>query len=143
MSAEHHISSLEEMILFGENFGKTCEKNQVISLSGDLGAGKTTLAKGIISGLCGVPVGDITSPTFQYVHYYEGNGFFIAHYDLWRLKGVDEFLALGLDEYLTQKIMCLIEWSDRIEFLLPPSTIFVESKVSGHGRDVQIRRGKR
>lgn len=132
-----YIPSLEEMILFGQEFGKTCGKDQVVALCGELGAGKTTIAKGIISGLCNVPLVNITSPTFQYVNFY-GSGT-IAHFDLWRLKGVDDFLSLGLEEWLAQGIS-LIEWPDRIESLLPLSTIVVESKVCRRGRRVCVFR---
>lgn len=135
----YYVSSLEEMLLFGETFGKTCEKKQVIALCGDLGVGKTTIAKGFISGLCNIPVVDITSPTFQYVNFYTSGEICIAHFDLWRLKGVDDFFALGLEEHLMQGIS-LVEWPDRIQSLLPPSTIVVESKVYDQGRRVRVFR---
>lgn len=125
------------MILFGELFGKKLCGPEVVALSGDLGAGKTTLAKGIISGLCGISPSQITSPTFQYVQFYEDPA--IAHFDLWRLHNENEFLSLGFDEFLTSKI-ALIEWPDRIKSLLPANTIFVETIVVPEGREVSVYR---
>jgi len=125
------------MILFGEAFGKKLHSPVVVALAGDLGAGKTTLAKGVISGLCGVPVSSITSPTFQYVHFYSGNSGDVSHFDLWRLRDEHEFLCLGLEEYLSFGIS-LVEWPDRIRSLLPSSTLFIETKVWGEGREVSI-----
>jgi tRNA threonylcarbamoyladenosine biosynthesis protein TsaE len=133
----HHIRSCEEMILFGKTFGKRLRRPAIVALVGDLGAGKTTLAKGVISGLCAISLSSITSPTFQYVHFYSGNDAEVAHFDLWRLRDEHEFLSLGLEEYLSSGI-ALIEWPDRIRTLLPASTIFVETRVCGTGREVSI-----
>jgi tRNA threonylcarbamoyl adenosine modification protein YjeE len=130
----YYLSSYEETILFGQQFGKKLPSESVVALIGDLGAGKTTLAKGIISSLCGIPISSITSPTFQYVQFYDEG---VSHFDLWRLHNEEEFLNLGLEEYLAVGIS-LIEWPDRIRSLLPSDTLFVEMKVRGEGRELSI-----
>lgn len=132
----YYIHSYEEMILFGESLATKLE-GAIVGLLGDLGAGKTTLAKGIIRGMCGIPLANITSPTFQYAHFYSGKGKTVAHFDLWRLHDEREFLSLGLDEYLASGA-CLIEWPDRIHSLLPDTTCFIEAKVYEAGREVSI-----
>lgn len=133
------ISSSEELAAFGATLGRSLIPPTILSLSGDLGAGKTTLAKGLISSLTGVAAQDITSPTFQYMHVYEKVGLTVVHFDLWRLKGPEEFLDLGLEEYLQQDIV-LIEWPDRIASLLPPKTIDVSLSVVDGGRFVTVTR---
>ena len=134
----YYVGSCEEMILFGEVLGRTLRRPQVVAFFGDLGSGKTTLAKGIVGALCGITSLGVASPTFQYLQFYSGNNVSVAHFDLWRLRNLDEFLSLGLEEYLSSEVV-LIEWPDRIQSLLPPSTLFVETKVCGLGREVVIR----
>ena len=92
MAQRYTIRSSEEMMAFGASVSRAVQCPRVISLSGDLGAGKTTMAKGMISALTGILPSEITSPTFQYVHFYEGPHVAVAHFDLWRLNGIDEFL---------------------------------------------------
>ena len=75
------------------------------------------------------------------MHFYSGKENSIAHFDLWRLQDEQEFINLGLEEYLTQGVV-LIEWPDRITHLLPPNTLFVAAKVHGEGREVSIYTGE-
>jgi tRNA threonylcarbamoyl adenosine modification protein YjeE len=125
------------MIDLGIRLASDIHSDQVIALVGELGAGKTTLAKGIICGLTGVCVDEVTSPTFQYVCLYEGNKRTVAHFDLWRLSGEESFLALGLEEFLHSPVT-LIEWPDRIASLLPAHTLFITSSVFDGGRRVIV-----
>ena len=125
------------MIQLGAALSTLVSSPKVITLNGDLGAGKTTLAKGFIAAWTGLAPTEITSPTFQYVHFYQPN---IVHFDLWRLKGPEEFLGLGLEEYLRDGIV-LIEWPDRIPFLIPPSALHIEIIIQEGGRLVTIHRG--
>ena len=123
------------MVELGAVLSSRISSPRVIALQGDLGAGKTTLAKGFIAARTGLAHSDITSPTFQYVQFYPSG---IVHFDLWRLKGVEEFLALGLEEYLDDGIV-LIEWPDRIQSLIPPNAVHVEIELHGSERHVIIR----
>lgn len=95
----------------------------VISLDGDLGAGKTALSRGIADGLgCLTPV---SSPTFTLLmeHPATGRGLPLYHFDVYRLTGADDFLALGLDDYFSRDGICLIEWGSLIEEILPLQTL--------------------
>lgn len=118
-----YSSSDAETIAIGVEIGKTLLPNSVISLSGDLGAGKTTFVKGVVSGACGVAVEQVNSPTFVYLNLYTGNQQTVYHFDLYRLKDSDEFLSMGFDEYLFAGGICCVEWSERIASLLPRSCI--------------------
>ena len=125
------------MVRLGATLSTLISSPKVITLNGDLGAGKTTLAKGFIAACTGLAPTEITSPTFQYVHFYQPN---IVHFDLWRLKGPEEFLGLGLEEYLRDGIV-LIEWPDRIPFLSPSNALHIEIIIQEGGRLVTIHRG--
>ncbi len=118
------IASPEEMIALGIEIGRALRPQDVVTLRGDLGAGKTTLAKGIVAAFSGVGIDEVTSPTFVYCNLYEGKGA-IYHFDLYRLKSVSEFVAMGFDEMVETKACC-IEWPERISSWLPNSTIEIE-----------------
>lgn len=95
------------------------EKNKIITFQGPLGAGKTTLIKSLFDRF-GVDPNRVTSPTFSYMHQYElGAGVMAFHFDLYRLSSIDDFYALGFDEYLRKTNRYLfIEWPEVIESLL-------------------------
>ena len=134
MAQQYIVRSPEEMIALGASLGNRLCPPQVVALWGDLGAGKTTMAKGIISALTGTNPNEIASPTFQYVHLYESpDGFVVAHFDLWRLRGMEEFRDLGLEEYL-QESVALVEWPDRIQRCIPGNALHVETVIVEQGR---------
>lgn len=81
--------------------------------------------KGIVSGIMGCHPDEVTSPTFTYLHIYEGNTP-LYHFDLYRLSRPEEFVAMGFDEFLTAQGVCCIEWADRIRSLLPSDVKCVE-----------------
>lgn len=111
--------SSEETHAIGFRLGKTLPKGSVLCFYGDLGAGKTTLIRGIVEGINGVSA--VRSPTFTYVNLY-GN---VHHYDLYRLEDEEAFLARGLDEPFGTDAICLIEWPERIASLLPANALTV------------------
>ena len=125
----------EEMVEFGAFLSSRIQAPRVIALHGELGAGKTTLAKGFIAARTGLSPSEITSPTFQYVQFYPSA---TVHFDLWRLRGVEEFLSLGLEEHLRTGVV-LIEWPDRIESLIPDDAVHIEIAIHEGGRAVTIR----
>jgi len=119
-------SSHQETFDLGFRIGKACTPGTVVSLRGSLGAGKTVLAKGIAKAL------DITeaivSPTFTLMQEYEGV-LPLYHMDLYRISGTDEFEMIGGEEMLYGNGVTLIEWSEKIQEMLPDGTIFVDISI--------------
>ena len=105
---------------FGRQLATTLQPGDVLALSGDLGAGKTCLVKGIAAGL-GIPH-EVTSPTFTLIHEYGGGRYPLAHIDLYRLETPRAAVAIGIEDYLGGSGITVIEWAERIESLLPKQT---------------------
>ena len=124
-------TSPEQTERFGRELAKSFCGGDVIALTGDLGAGKTCLTRGIADGLGSTA--HVSSPTFTIVNEYEGGRLMLFHFDTYRLSGPDDFLMSGLDEYFYRGGVCVIEWSDIIEELLPEGTI--RMKITGSGND--------
>ena len=122
-------TSAEETFQWGIQIGTSLVTPSVIALQGDLGAGKTTLIKGIAQGVAGIDAREISSPTFIYLNIYSGTQS-IFHFDLYRLHSTDDFLALGFDEYFEQEGVCLIEWPETILDLLPDKTLHIEIRYT-------------
>ena len=120
------------MIAFGHSLAQILETGDVLALDGGLGAGKSTLARGIICGVLqqlGLPAEDIPSPTFTLVQSYpwpngDDHEREVWHMDLWRLDGPDDIIELGFDEALGRHAM-IIEWPDRLGELLPPDALLL------------------
>ena len=109
---------------------------EAICLFGPLGAGKSTLARGLIRALT-APDEDVPSPTFTLVQFYDGQvsggeALPLAHFDLYRLTRADEAYEIGLDEALDNGAV-VIEWPDRLHGHLPPDRLDIEIAVEGHG----------
>jgi tRNA threonylcarbamoyladenosine biosynthesis protein TsaE len=100
----------------------------VVGLIGTLGAGKTRLVQAVATAL-GVPVGSVTSPTFVLVNEYRGGSIPVYHFDTYRLKDEDEFLALGPDEYFESAGLTFVEWADRVAELLPKERVEIKFEV--------------
>ncbi|MCP5469648.1 MAG: tRNA (adenosine(37)-N6)-threonylcarbamoyltransferase complex ATPase subunit type 1 TsaE [Chlamydiales bacterium] len=111
-------ASADATTALGVELGRSLAPGSTVALFGDLGAGKTTFIRGIVSGVLGEEV-EIDSPTYTYLNIYQDK---VYHFDLYRLRFAEEFLEMGFDEYLGKEIVC-IEWSERIEMLLPKETI--------------------
>lgn len=126
-------SSREETEAAGETIGQNLPSGAIVCLNGDLGAGKTTLTKGIVSKICGISPHQVSSPTFTYLNVYEGRAT-VYHFDCYRLKGGRDFLERGFDEYFGE--LCLIEWSEKIEEVLPNSRILITIKYDGENKRI-------
>jgi tRNA threonylcarbamoyladenosine biosynthesis protein TsaE len=105
--------SAEETVARGRELALQMRAPLLVLLSGELGAGKTTLAKGIISGLGVAHEEDITSPTFTLVHMFTGP-VKVYHVDLYRVSGLQEFDSLGLEDLFAEPAVVLIEWPERL-----------------------------
>ena len=102
--------------------GAVLEPGDFIALRGELGSGKTRFANGIARGLEIPPAIPITSPTFTLLNIYEGR-LPLFHFDLYRLAGDDDVVALGFDEYFAGQGVSLVEWAERLESELPPERL--------------------
>lgn len=129
------LNSRDETLNFGKEFAKKLGPGTVLALSGDLGAGKTTFVQGIARGL---GISDpIQSPTYVYCNEYQGV-VALAHFDLYRLKGVNDFINLGFEEYLDPVGISAIEWPERILSLLPNSAIRINFSYQPQGRKLEV-----
>lgn len=116
--------SVEETLAIGRHLAKKIFPSAIICFFGDLAAGKTSLIKGIVSELTGTAPEEVSSPTFVYMTPYEGS-LNVYHFDLYRLNNPEEFLSMGFDEYFYAGGVSCVEWSERIESLLPSDRIEV------------------
>ena len=105
--------SAEETIARGRELAAKMHAPLLVLLSGELGAGKTTLAKGMISGLGAAAEEEITSPTFTLVHTFTGP-VKVFHVDLYRVEGVQEFDSLGLEDIFAESAIVFVEWPERM-----------------------------
>lgn len=106
--------SSEETIAQGRQIGAALKPPVLILLSGDLGAGKTTLTKGIAAGLGAAREDDVTSPTFTLVHKYDG-ATRVYHVDLYRIDGLHDLETLGLEDIFSEQAVVIVEWPDRLK----------------------------
>jgi tRNA threonylcarbamoyladenosine biosynthesis protein TsaE len=111
--------SLDEaaVVAWGERLGRNIQAPLVVTIEGNLGAGKTTLTRAICRGY-GV-TSDVTSPTFTIVHEYESARSKVYHLDLYRLRDPRELVSLGWDDILAEKALVIVEWPDRAQALMP------------------------
>jgi tRNA threonylcarbamoyladenosine biosynthesis protein TsaE len=116
-------------------FAKKLRGGEIVALTGELGAGKTVIAKGIGKGL-GVRE-EVLSPSFNYLLEYRGR-VQLFHADLYRIDGPQAFRALGLDEYLDRGGVLLIEWAERVKDSLPPETIWIEITAGEYDQERRI-----
>ena len=120
----------------GAAVARVLEPGDVVCLWGGLGAGKTTLARGLIRALMG-PEEEAPSPTFTLVQTYEGPRFAVAHLDLYRLSGPEEARELGLEEALEEGA-AVIEWPERLQDRLPPDRLDIRLTIEAEGRRAGI-----
>lgn len=113
----------------GERLGRIVEPGAVITLDGDLGAGKTTFVRGLARGM-GLAEEVVTSPTFTLIHEYEGD-VPLYHCDAYRLDVPEEFFGLGIEEYLSGDGVCVIEWGSKVESELPPERLQIVLRRDG------------
>jgi len=126
---EYHSTSEETTMRVGSMIADQLTPGTVVALVGNIGAGKTALSRAICSAL-GVQQQDVTSPTFVLIQEYVGR-LPIFHFDVYRLRDLDEFLELGAEEYFESEGICLIEWADRVRELLPEDIIEIVLTITG------------
>ncbi|MEM1042995.1 MAG: tRNA (adenosine(37)-N6)-threonylcarbamoyltransferase complex ATPase subunit type 1 TsaE [Bacteroidota bacterium] len=119
-------ASPEETVALGRRLAERLRPGDVLALAGDLGAGKTHLAKGLCSGL-GVPLESVTSPTFTIANEYagtvRGDAVPVYHLDAYRIERPEEFFELGYETYFFGDGVCLVEWPERVAGLIPEDAV--------------------
>ncbi len=121
--------SEEETCVLGQAIGQSLTAGIVVGLCGQLGAGKTRLVKAIAESM-GVRKKTVNSPTFVLIQEYDGT-IPLYHFDTYRLNDTDEFLELGADELMYGDGVCLIEWADRVEEVLPADHLRINIEITG------------
>jgi tRNA threonylcarbamoyladenosine biosynthesis protein TsaE len=123
----------------GASLAGVLAAHEAICLKGPLGAGKSTLARGLVRAVTGLTE-DVPSPTFTLVQFYEGHSLKLAHFDLYRLTRPEEAFEIGLDEALDVGA-AVIEWPERLGHTLPRDRLDIELEIVGEtGREARIAR---
>jgi tRNA threonylcarbamoyladenosine biosynthesis protein TsaE len=136
LSERFHTSSEDETIAFGERLASTLPSKGVVLLIGNLGAGKTTLAKGIVKGLGAASPDEVSSPTFTLIHEYSDR---VYHVDLYRLDDPQAVARLGLDELFDRDAVVLIEWGERFLELMPENRVEIRlTRTGDETREIQV-----
>ena len=139
MSEEIITQSAEETIHWGREFAKRLKAPVLVLLTGDLGSGKTTLTKGIVSGLGAASEDDVTSPTFTLVHIYGGKSAKVYHADLYRIESFRDFETLGMEDMFTTPSVAVLEWSERFPLQSPWPQVRVRLEhLGGDARRITI-----
>jgi tRNA threonylcarbamoyladenosine biosynthesis protein TsaE len=127
--------SEEETTALGKRIGELLEAGAIVLLYGDLGAGKTVLARGIAQGLGAKEA--VTSPTYTLMHRYEGR-LPVYHFDLYRLNGPDEVLDLGYEDLFYGSGVSIVEWPERLGHLCPDEHVSIHIDIIDYGQTRKI-----
>ena len=131
-------ASEEETIALGERLSRTLPRGATVLLIGNLGAGKTTLAKGIVQGLGAAPADEVSSPTFTLIHEY-GSPPAVYHVDLYRLDSARDAATLGLDELFDSPALVIVEWGERFPELMPPDSVEIRLRsLADDEREIEL-----
>ncbi|MCP4494034.1 MAG: tRNA (adenosine(37)-N6)-threonylcarbamoyltransferase complex ATPase subunit type 1 TsaE [Gammaproteobacteria bacterium] len=130
------IRNEKQMRAFGARLISACSSGGIITLHGNLGAGKTTLVRGALESL-GITSG-VRSPTYTLIEYYPLEPLSIAHFDLYRLGEAEELEYIGFRDYLNDKTLCFIEWPERAEGILGDIGLQVNLDYHPDGRGVEL-----
>lgn len=134
-SFEIDLANESEMLAFGERFAACCDTTAVIFLQGQLGAGKTTLVRGILRGL-GFK-GHVKSPTYTLVEPYDLPSCSVFHFDFYRLRDPQELEWIGIQDYFRPNAICLIEWPELGGDHLPKPDLVCHIDLNLPGRRIQ------
>jgi tRNA threonylcarbamoyladenosine biosynthesis protein TsaE len=130
--------SAEETIAFGRELARRLAPPRLVLLSGDLGSGKTTLSKGIISGLGAASEEDVTSPTFTLVHVFHNHSK-VYHVDLYRVEQFRDLETLGIEDVLSEPAVIIIEWAERFSLLSDWPRVLVQLEhLEGDARRISV-----
>ncbi len=131
-----HLTNEAATLALGATLAPGLRPGTVIYLSGELGAGKTTLARGLLHAL-GVKE-RVKSPTYTLVEPYTISSLYLYHFDFYRLRYTDEWVDAGFREHFNGDAVCLVEWPEKAGRQLPAPDVTIEMAVAGDGRSVTI-----
>jgi tRNA threonylcarbamoyladenosine biosynthesis protein TsaE len=137
--ATRRVESEDAMLMLGAELARDLRGGDVVTLSGELGAGKTTLVRGVLSGL-GFD-GRVKSPSYGLVETYDVGGLVVHHLDLYRLADPAELDFIGLDDLVGSESALLVEWPERAGGLLPEPDRHIQIELAGSSRQVEISVG--
>jgi tRNA threonylcarbamoyladenosine biosynthesis protein TsaE len=139
MTREFTTKSPEETIALGRELASLLKPPKLVVLRGDLGAGKTTLVKGIAEGFNAASQEDVTSPTFTLIHEYRGPSATLYHIDLYRVDTQRELETLGLDDLMSEHSVLLIEWGEKFARFQNERDVDISlALTSEFHRDIQV-----
>ena len=138
MVAHHkrHLAAEQDTLELGALLARGIRPGMVIHLCGDLGAGKTTLARGLLRGLGWS--GRVKSPTFALVEPYTISSLYLYHFDFYRFDHSDEWADTGFREYFNPTAVCLVEWPEKAGGNLPVPDVRIALEITGNGRDAVV-----
>ena len=142
MEREFVTNSPEETIAIGRDLADALRPPKLVLLRGDLGAGKTTLVKGIASGFSAASQDDVTSPTFTLIHEYRGPEATLYHIDLYRIETQRELDTLALDDLVDNQSVLLIEWGEKFDRFVRERDLEISlERVSENARRISVITG--
>ena len=137
MKTVYKTNSPEETEALGFDMGSRLRSGQVLAMTGDLAAGKTTFLRGLAHGM-GL-ADDVTSPTFAIVHEYREGKLPLFHFDMYRLGSSEELFDIGWEDYLREGGVCAVEWSENVADAMPADAIRIDLRVTGdNSREITV-----
>ena len=131
-----HLATEADTLALGATLAPGLRPGMVIYLNGELGAGKTTLARGVLHAL-GVTE-RVKSPTYTLVEPYTVSSLYLYHFDFYRVRYPDEWIDAGFREYFSSNAVCLVEWPEKAGGQLPAPDVTIDMTVAGDGRNITI-----